>query len=182
MMIRIHKSHLKQELLTPSVFVGGISISVIYFFLSSLMLNNRFIWETITGVYPIKQKLNLLLALLAGAETMYAIPELLLILTLGFLMGINLVLILKSVHETRVKNIGKKGNLSFGLGVAGLVATTGCASCSVTFLSFIGPSVTAGLLPFHGFFYLQLTSMVLLLISLLYTLNRRNQSCIIAKI
>lgn len=112
---------------------------------------------------------------------MYTLPELLIILLLGFLMGVNLVLIVHSLHVTKKQRGEKKSALSFGLGVAGLLATTGCASCGVTLLSFIGPSVTAGLLPFHGFFYLQLMSVGLLILSLIHTLNRRNQSCIIAQ-
>jgi hypothetical protein len=173
MKIRIHKEHLKQELVSPVVLLGGVSLALVYLTASTLLMNYKLLAQTFSGNYPIAEKVALVLTLLSGIRTLYSPFELILISFMGFLMGINLVLLTKSLKERK-----KTGDWSFGLGILGTVATTGCASCGITLLSFLGPSVSLSLLPFQGI-SLQVISMILLIISLVHTLNRRVKNCII---
>jgi hypothetical protein len=173
MKIRIHKDYVKQELTSPTVLIGGVSLSILYLVISTLIINVKLISETLTGNYPVVDKLTLILTLITGITTLYSPIELIIISLMGFLMGINIVLLIKSLHERK-----KTGDWSFGLGMLGTVATTGCASCGITLLSFLGPSVSLSLLPFQGIF-LQMVSMVLLILSLIHTLNRRVKNCIV---
>lgn len=176
MIIRVHTSHLKQELLNPPVLIGGSTLAVLYILFSTLILNSRFISETVSGNFPFSEKALLILALLEGVTTIYSPFELVVIILMGFLMGVNVVLLIKSIRE---KN-GQKGSMPLGIGFLGMVATTGCASCGITLLSFLGPSLSLGLLPFQGL-ALQSISLILLSVSLIYTLNRRSKACLIIK-
>ena len=176
MKILIHKEYLKQELLTLPVLVSSLGIALLYFYLSTLTLNFRLVTETISGHYPLNHKAAVLIALLQGAPALYTPFELFFILLLGFLMGVNTVLIVRSLREGKEKN----GAWSFSLGFLGMLATTGCASCGITLLSIVGPSVSLSLLPFQGV-ALQFVSLGLLTISLIHTLNRRAQGCIITQ-
>ena len=172
MKIRIHKEHLRQELLSPMVIIGSVITAVMYLGVSTLILNNRLVIETLTGSYPITHKLAVFRALLQGTTTLYSPFESGLLSLLGLLFGINLILIMKSLRQ--------QGNWSFGLGTVGALAATGCASCGITALSFLGPSVSAGLLPFSGL-PLQLLSLSLLLFSLFYNLSRKTRFCRISR-
>lgn len=176
MKILIHKEYLKQELLSPSVLLISAAIAVLYVFLSTLMLNFRLLAETFSGAYELPYKVAIVTSLLKGVLTLYNPFELTLILLLGFLMGINTVLIAKSLRDQRLR----RGSWSFGLGFLGMMATTGCASCGITLLSVIGPSVSLSLLPFQGI-ALQCASLGLLSFSIIHTLNRRAKGCIITE-
>lgn len=176
MKILIHKEYLKQELFTLPVLFASVSIAVVYLFLSTLLLNYRLLAETFSGNYEFGYKTGMAFSLLKGVFILYTPFELTLILLLGFLMGINTVLIIKSLCEQRLRT----GSWSFGLGFLGVLVTTGCASCGITFLSVVGPSVSLSLLPFQGI-SLQFVSLGLLCFSLVHTLNRRARGCIIAK-
>jgi hypothetical protein len=173
MKIRIHKERLKEELIQPAVLIGGLTVAAVYVAFSTLIINYKLILETSTGQYPTSHKLSLILSLFTGAATLFSPFELMVIFFMGFLMGVNLILLIKSLQEKK-----RTGDWSFGLGIAGTLATTGCASCGITLLSFLGPSVSLSLLPFQGI-VLQGVSLVLLVLSLVHTLNRRVKNCII---
>ncbi len=176
MTIRIHKNYLKQELLTPSVLITGVVTAMVYILFSTLMMNSKLIMETLSGSYPFTSKVSIIIELIKGVRLLYNPMELSLLFVLGFLMGINLILIVKSLQDRR----RKMGSWSLGLGMAGVIATTGCASCGITLLSVAGPTVSAGLLPFQGI-GIQIVCFVLLLVSLVHTMNRRNSACVIVR-
>ncbi len=176
MIIRIQTAALRQELISPQILLSGIGMGITYLFTSSLLLNMALITETMSGLYTVSQKSAILLGLTQGILTLYSPLELSLMLLLGFLMGVNLSLILKSLQEKRKQT----GDWSIGVGFLGLIATTGCASCGITLFSLAGPTISLGLLPFQGIL-LQGISAVLLLFSLIHTLNRRSKACIILK-
>lgn len=183
MTIRIHTSHLKQELLNPSVLIGGVLIALLYLIFSTLIINYHLIIEVITGAYSLQSKLSIILGLTKGVKLLYNPFELSIVLLLGFLMGINFILIFKSLKDaSKVKRNRKeqKGAWSLGLGMLGFLATSGCASCGITLLSVLGPTVSLSLLPFQAL-ALQFMSLVMLLVSLVYTINRRNTACVIVK-
>jgi hypothetical protein len=174
MSIRIHKEHLKQELLKPSVIIGGSVLAAVYILFSTLIINYKLITETVSGSYSFSHKITLILSLFLGITSLFPLFELLIILFMGFLMGVNVVLLVTSLRERKKQ----KGDWTFGLGFAGMLATTGCAGCGITLLSFLGPTVSLSMLPFQGI-VLQGTSMLLLIVSLIHTLNRRVKNCVI---
>jgi hypothetical protein len=173
MIIRINKTQLRRELFVPEVLVISGVFSLLYVFFSSLIMNHQLITETLRGDYSFNYKVTILLSLARGVGMMYSLPELLLLLTIGLLMGMNLVLITKSLKEKK-----QNGDWSLGIGLLGAVATTGCASCGITLFSLAGPTLSLSFLPFQSFL-LQLISMGLLALSLIHTLNRRGNSCVI---
>lgn len=116
-----------------------------------------------------------------GITMLYKPLELVIILVMGFLMGINIMLLLDSLTLVAKKSATskkQKGNVSLGLGVIGMLVTTGCASCGITLVSFLGPTLSLSLIPFQGVL-IQGISLILLVISLVHILNRRNQNCIV---
>lgn len=171
MTIRIHKNLVKQELLSPVMLGSSLMIAVLYLFSTALLLNARLVGETLTGTYTLSYKLGILTALLLGVRTMYTPLEMMVMLLLGVLTGMNLVLVIRSLREQQ-----RRGMASFGLGMFGVVASTGCASCGLTLFSVAAPTISLSVAPFQGPL-LQLTSFVLLTASLIHTVNRRAAVC-----
>jgi hypothetical protein len=176
MTVRIQKALIKEELLAARTLGWSILIALLYLFLSTLLLNSRLVLDTISGSYPLSYKLSILSSLLMGVTTLYTPVELVVMLLLGFLTGINLVLVGRSLRAQKRQN----GVASLGLGMIGVVASTGCASCGLTLFSFAAPTVSLSLAPFQGPL-MQIVSFVLLSTSLLHTLNRRAAVCTITK-
>lgn len=181
MIVRINKESLKRELVNPFALIGGIIFAVLYILVSTLIINYQLIIATLNGSYSLASKIAVIIALTKGVKLLYNPFELSMVFLLGFLMGINLILIMKSLRETTTspKNPRKsKNSLALGLGMTGFIATSGCASCGITLLSLLGPTLSITLLPYQTL-ALQVVSLGLLLFSLIYTLNRRNTPCVI---
>jgi hypothetical protein len=176
MTIRIHKEHLKQELFSPEVISISLIFALLYLFITTLLLNIKLLGDTVMGNYTLQEKGTIFFSLLQGVTTLYTLPELLLLLLLGLLMGANFVLLGKTYRERKKRT----GDVSLGLGVLAVVATTGCASCGLTLFSLIGPGISLSLLPFQGI--AQGLSLILLTASLIHTVNRRRNGCIIARL
>lgn len=173
MKIRLHKATITEEILSPKVLLLSSIIAILYLVFSLYFINFRLVVETIIRQGFSSDTFVLLGLLLTGVTTLFRPYELVVMIVIGFLMGMNLRLIYNMFRQ-------EGGKISFGLGFATAVASTGCPSCGLTVLSFLGPSVSASLLPFNGL-PLQLLSISLLLFSLIYNLNRKTSFCRITK-
>lgn len=145
----------KLSLVTYSVFL-------LYLFVPGVVINYRLFADTLLGSYDLDYKFSLTLSLLGGSLIRFTSLELMLVTLTGFLLGINVSLLILSVQT-----LNKTKHLSLSVGGVGLVAlvSTGCASCGISILSVLG--ISSAFLPFHGpyiymfsLFFLSLSAVV----------------------
>lgn len=158
----------KKEIISFKSFVSILLISLLYFALSTLILNHRLVFQTFVGDYPLIYKATLTVNLLEGALTAFSKTDFVLLIATSVLVGINILFIAKTI----IKLESQKMKLSFSVGgsaVLGIVVA-GCSSCGFSVLSLLGLSASLSFVPFGGM-GLHLLAISLLLISLIYSLR-----------
>jgi hypothetical protein len=158
----------KKEIVSLKSFVLILLIALLYFALSTLILNYRLVFLTVTGDYPLSYKLTLIFNLLQGSLTAFSATDFVLLIVTSVLVGLNVLLITKTIMKLK----SQKGRLSLSVGgsaVLGLVVA-GCSSCGFSVLSLLGLSASLTFIPFGGL-SLHLLAIFLLLLSLIYSLR-----------
>jgi hypothetical protein len=176
-LIGILKYTMPQSILTKRfIFICFIS-ALAYFVFSIYFGNLSLVQNTIFGQFPYSYKLNLLSALLMGAFSAISTLNLVVLAILSLLTGANLALILK-----RIKLLGASGNLSiiFGGGSILSLAGTGCVSCGLPILGFLGLSASVAHLPMKGV-EVSMLAIFLLLLSFFILIKREQQLCKLTK-
>ena len=148
----------------------GILVALMYIMISLYFVNYRLILQTLFDTYPLTYKASLLSSLATGTWQMLPWYESILISITAILVGTNIILITKLL-----KKIKNQGKLKLSTGGASLlaIAGAGCPSCGISVLSVLGISSSA--FPIRGV-TLQLITIGLLLISLIYNLKKLRQS------
>ncbi len=158
----------KQELLSLKSVVSIILISLLYFALSTLILNYRLVFQTLTGDYPLIYKTTLIFNLLEGALTAFSKTDFLLLIVTSVLVGLNVLLIAKTI----IKIESQKGRLGLSVGGSAIlgIVVAGCSSCGFSVLSLLGLSASLTFIPFAAVGF-HILAIFLLLISLVYSLR-----------
>lgn len=166
------RSTIQKELFSLSSLVIIFVFAVCYIILSALLLNYKLVNDTITNNFSLNSKLTIYFALLQGIWTTMHIWDSALLILNGLLVGINLLLIGKTIFL--LEHMGKV-RLSIGGAALITLVTTGCASCGLSLLSILGLSTSLSFLPFHGL-ELRVAATLILLISGIYMLYQLHQA------
>lgn len=163
---------IKIELLSLKSIVIAISLAFAYAVLALFLLNYRLLYQTFAGNFPFMYKAKLVFALLSGAWTGMSHFDFFLFVINALLVGINLLLIGKTVSAFQ-----QSGKVHVTFGGAALIglATTGCTSCGFSLLSILGLSSSVSFLPLHGL-ELHIIAIMLLVISFLYMINQLHKT------
>lgn len=159
---------IRKEILSLSSVIFIILVGILYILLSSLLLNYKLVLGTITGGFSFNSQIIILVALLQGIWTTMHIWDTLLFIINSLLVGINLLLIVKTIYY--LEHTGKVKVSIGGAAVISLV-TTGCASCGISIFSLLGLSSIFYFLPFHGL-ELHIAATLLLFFSAWYMIKK----------
>ncbi len=148
-------------------------IASIYTILITYLMNNRLVFNTVTGVFPLEYKLKLLFALLGGMWTAMSGSGLVILIITALLTGANWTLVIQKVAALR--SSGSVHLVVGGSSFLGIVGS-GCAACGLPILSLLGLSGSIMYLPYRGT-ELSYISITLLGISFYLLIKSRNQAC-----
>lgn len=153
------------------LLVAGIA-ALLYYFLEVYLFNRELINQTLSEAYSLTYKTSILGQLTLGYLAMFPLTQMLFILLTTLLVGLNIALLIALLQTMQQ---GGRMKVSFGGASLLAVVSTGCPSCGLTVLSFLGPSggVVAGM--FHSPLA-QLIMIVLLGASIGYSLVRLEKS------
>jgi len=159
-------------MLTRKFFFYTAIFSASYLIISLYFTNPSILNQTLFGNFPIEYKSKLVLALLEGLTTAMSPVNLYLLITVSFLTGANLYLVVRMLKQQALQ----KANFIFGIGSIFGLASSGCASCGLPILGLLGLSSSAAFLPFKGI-EISILSVILLLGSFIYLAKKSTQSC-----
>ena len=153
-----------KKIITPTLLIAAVyMVATIY------LMNADLVKDTIFGSHSLSYKWNLLLALLAGMWTSMSRINLFLLVVVAILTGTNLTMVVRRLQVIRAS--GKMSLVVGGSSLLGIVGS-GCASCGLPILAFLGLSGAIFYLPFQG---LELSVLAIILLSVsLYSLIKRN--------
>jgi hypothetical protein len=163
--------------LTSRFWMGVILITLVYVSLNVYITNYSLIDQTLIGSFSFNYKSQILSALFEGLFTAISHLSLSLLVIIGFLTGMNLMLIFRN-KEQWVKL--RSANFAVGFGTLFGTASGGCASCGLPLLGLLGISGSVGYLPFKGA-EISIAAIGLLLVSLLVLLKQNAQACLLKK-
>lgn len=138
---------IRKELLSPLSIFAILVIASGYVLLATLLLNYKLLADTFTNGFPLHTQISILIALITGIFSNMHFWDSLLLIFNALFVGINVLLIGKTIFL--LEHMGK---VKASIGGAALISliTTGCASCGLSLLSFLGLSAAVSFLPFHG--------------------------------
>lgn len=152
------------------LIIPAVIIAALYIVATIYLMNAGLVKDTIFGSHSLSYKWSLLIALLAGMWTAMSKLSLLLLVVVAILTGVNLTLVVQ-----RLQTIRASGKVNFVVGgslLLGIVGS-GCASCGLPILAFLGLSGAIFYLPFQG---LELSVLAIALLSFsLYTLIQQRE-------
>jgi len=158
-----------KEIWSKKIIIPTLLIAALYVTVTVYLMNAGLVKDTIFGAHSLSYKWNLLVALLTGMWTAMSTLSLVLLIVVSILTGANLTLVVQ-----RIKTIRASGKMSFMVGgssILGIVGS-GCASCGLPILAFLGLSGAIFYLPFQG---LELSVLAIVLLSVsLYSLIKRS--------
>ncbi len=128
-----------KPLLNKKVFLFTFLFALVFVLLQIYSLNYRLINLTLFSNSPLFYKLILIWHLSIGYWKMFLLQDILFNLLTALLIGLNFSLFVLTLGNTKRNGALK---LSFGGGSFFALMSTGCPSCGLTLLSFLGPSVS----------------------------------------
>lgn len=154
--------------MTKNIFFTFL-IAAFYLALTSYILNYKLFLSTVLGNFPINYKAAILFNLPLGLKSALSSFDFYLLLLTSLLLGINLILIVKTI---RLITIGSP-RIKFLFGGSSMLAvvSAGCTTCGLSLLSILGFGASISLLPFGGKF-IYLISIGLLILSIVYMLKK----------
>lgn len=163
---------LKSEAKRNNFILKSLAFSFLFIFLAVTLINYKSYISFITADYPFIPKIQILLLIFFGSFVSMAQVDVILLFVTAILFGVNLELIVRKIAF--LKNQTSLG-LTFGVGIIS-IAVTGCASCGLSIISFVGIAGIIAFLPFGGL-GLYALSIGILLASLFYNLNTLVKVC-----
>ena len=160
------------KIFTPFSIIFIFFVALLYICFAAYLLNYRLVLETLNHTFPLTYKLSLLYQLAVGIFSSFGIIDSIFLVANGMLVGLSLVLILKTIRT--LEGMGKVKFSVGGATLLGLVAA-GCGACGFTLFSLLGVSVSVSFLPFHGL-EVHILSFVVLLFSIGYMLRKLLQA------
>ncbi len=158
-----------KEIWSKKIIIPTLLIATLYVIVTVYLMNAGLVKDTIFGAHSLEFKWNLLVALLLGMWTAMSRLSLVFLILVSILTGANLALVVQ-----RLKTIRSSGKMSFMVGGSSLlgIVGSGCASCGLPILAFLGLSGAIFYLPFRG---LELSVLAIILLSIsLYALVRQS--------
>lgn len=145
---------------SKKIVIPTIIIAVLYVVATIYLMNASLVKDTIFGSHSLSYKWNLLIALLAGMWTAMSKFSLFLLVVVAILTGANLALVIQ-----RLQTIRASGKMRLAVGGSSLlgIVGSGCASCGLPILAFLGLSGTVFYLPFQG---IELSILAILMLSI----------------
>ncbi|GIW62105.1 MAG: hypothetical protein KatS3mg089_0957 [Patescibacteria group bacterium] len=128
-----------KSLSNKRVFLFTLVFTLVFVLLQIYSINYRLINLTIFSNSPLYYKLTLIWHLFIGYWKMFGLQDVLFNLITALLVGLNFALFLMTLGNTKRSGALK---LSFGGGSFFALISTGCPSCGITLLSFLGPSAS----------------------------------------
>lgn len=163
---------LKSEAKRNNFILKSLAFSFLFIFLAVTLINYKSYISFITADYPFIPKIQILFLIFFGSFVSMAQVDVILLFVTAILFGVNLELIVRKIAF--LKNQTSLG-LTFGVGIIS-IAVTGCASCGLSIISFVGIAGVIAFLPFGGL-GLYALSIGILLTSLFYNLNTLVKVC-----
>lgn len=164
-----------KRLLSFPFITATVLLSGIYLILITLSMNAGLVGETVVGAFPIRYKIDLLVALLQGMWTAMGGMGLVLLFFTAILTGANLTLLWQRIRLLKsFKNLHLVVGGNSLLGIIG----SGCTACGLPILSLLGLSGSILYLPLRGA-ELSYLAVILLSISLVLLVrsHREKQAC-----
>jgi hypothetical protein len=158
-----------KELWSKKIIIPTLLITALYVMVTVYLMNAGLVKDTIFGAHSLSYKWSLLVALLLGMWTAMSKLGLMLLMIVAILTGANLTLVVQ-----RLQTIRASGKMSFMVGGSSLlgIVGSGCASCGLPILAFLGLSGAIFYLPFQG---LELSVLAIILLSVsLYSLIKQS--------
>lgn len=159
---------IREELFSLSSLLWILVGALAYTALSVILLNFRLLTSLLPAPFPFLAKLSIFFSLFLGLWTSLSMLDFLLVIINSLLVGATIVLLAKTIYQ-----IGHSKKMKLSIGGATLISliSTGCASCGLSILSFVGLSASLSFLPFHGM-EIHILSTLVLLFSLIYMLRQ----------
>ncbi len=158
-----------KEIWSKKILIPTLLIAALYVMATVYLMNAGLVKDTIFGVHALSYKWNLLVALLLGMWTIMSKLSLMLLMIVAILTGANLTIVVQRLQVIRASR-----KMSFTVGGSSLlgIVGSGCASCGLPILAFLGLSGAIFYLPFQG---LELSVLAILLLSVsLYFLIKQS--------
>ncbi|NCO88589.1 hypothetical protein AUK04_00030 [Candidatus Roizmanbacteria bacterium CG2_30_33_16] len=165
------------NLFSKRFIVPTLVIAFFYIILITYSMNIRILKDTLFGDYNVIYKFKILFTLLQGMWTAMSSFGLTILFLIALLTGANLTLLFNKMSV--LKNY-KSLRLVVGSNSLFGIVGSGCASCGLPILSFLGLSGSVMYLPFHGA-ELSYISLIFLAISFYLLVKNTNQACVLAK-
>ena len=159
-----------KEIWSKKTIIPTLLIAALYVMITIYLMNAGLVKDALFGAHSLSYKWNLMIALLAGMWTAMSTLSLVLLVVVAILTGANLTLVVQ-----RLQTIRASGKMSFVVGGSSLlgIVGSGCASCGLPILAFLGLSGAVFYLPFRG---LELSLLAIMLLSVsLYSLVKQSK-------
>lgn len=161
---------------SKKVIISTVIIAALYVVATICLMNAGLVKDAIFGSHSLNYKWNLLIALLAGMWTAMSQLSLALLVIIAILTGVNFALTVQRLQTLRASS---KIHLAVGgsslLGIVG----SGCASCGLPILAFLGLSGAIFYLPFQGL-ELSILAIILLFVSFYILVRQRTKQLVCA--
>lgn len=155
-----------------------IIIASLYYLLFIFLNNYSLILTTFYSSFQLQAKVQLLFLLLLGSGNSMDLLNLFSLIIIAVLTGINFVLLFEKIQLLQAS--GSLKLIVGGSSILGIVSS-GCASCGLPLLAFIGLGGSLSILPFHGYEF-SILSIIALTISAFVLFQKRKQNiCAIPK-
>lgn len=144
------------------ILIGGF----LYLCLSLVLLNIRLLLAIFPAPFTFFAKLHIFFALFLGLWTSLSRLDFILLIINALLVGLTILLLGKIIYR-----MGHTGKVKFSVGGATIISllSTGCTSCGLSVLSFLGLSASLSFLPFYSI-WLHIVATIILLFSVIFML------------
>ncbi|KKP42964.1 MAG: hypothetical protein UR46_C0029G0009 [Parcubacteria group bacterium GW2011_GWA1_33_6] len=158
---------------TKKFILSTIVIAFFYIAITVYLMNVSLVKDTLFSAYSLEYKYNLMTSLFWGMWTSMSRPSLALLFIISFLTGLNVSLIVKRIFILR--SFGKINFVVGGSSLLGIISS-GCASCGLSVIAFLGLGGAIAYLPFYGI-ELSFIAILLLLVSFYFLVKDTAKIC-----
>lgn len=158
----------KKELLNFNNLLFIFVVSFIYYSISVLLINYRFLSATLFNPNPLSYKTDITYKLITGSYYALGSLDFLLVVITSILVSANFLILIKTLKDIR-KGQGKLTLTVGGSTILGIIVSGSCA-CGFSVLSILGLTGALSFLPFEGILIHTLI-ITLLSFSLFYSLR-----------
>lgn len=161
---------------SPKTILPAVMIAALYVVVTVYLMNAGLVMDAMFGTHSAGYRQSILIALLTGMWTAMSAPSLFLLVVVAMLTGLNLMFVLE-----RLRTVRSSGKMHLAVGGSSLlgIVGSGCASCGLPILAFLGLGGAAASLPFRGM-ELSILTVALLSVSLYILVKGRERQAVCA--